>query len=110
REDHVDVSGRLDQLGVRVRWPRRSVERATEDHLVPGLPERLEFVHGSARRDDEHAKTHGSLSQGFVQMTFRSACRFSPRTTRSARAIASGSLAGSSTRSPYPPHACATIS
>src|SRR5262249_4641289 len=49
--------------------------------------------------------SHAGSRHGFLQITFRSAWRFSTWTARSARSRAPGSWAGSSTRSACPPEA-----
>ena len=70
---------------------------------------------GVARSNDSHAVRSRMIRRaltnsfylryGFLQITLRSACRFSSRTTLRARASASGSAAGSSTFSAWPPEA-----
>src|SRR5438093_13062283 len=62
------------------------------------------------QEQEDPTSSHPFIVPGFLQMTFRSAWRFSSRTTLSARASASGNAAGSSTFSAWPPEARQTSS
>jgi len=99
----VAVARRRAQVAFRVRRAPGLVEGTADDDLVAGRAERIQLGGRSAgpRGEDLH---------GFLQITFRTTCRFSSLTMRSPRRRASGSAAGSSTFSPCPPEAWQSIS
>src|SRR5262249_46168369 len=78
RENPAHASGLDDELALRVRLPAGRVERPADDHLVAGIAQRIEILGGAAWAGSEDA--HEGLPHGFLQMTLRRACRFSPRT------------------------------
>ena len=102
-EDDVAVARRRAQVGLGIRRAPRLVEGAPDHDLVARRAEGVELAGRSAR-------PRGEDLHGFLQITLRTTWRFSSRTMRSPRRRASGSAAGSSTFSPWPPEARQSIS
>ena len=106
-EDDVAVARGRAQVGFGIRRAPGLVERAADDDLVAGRAERVELAGRPAG-----AAARGEDLHGFLQITLRTTCRFSSLDgcMRRPRRRASGSAAGSSTFSPWPPEARQSIS